>query len=151
VSDVAVRPAYARDRETWVAMCHALWPDQPRAEFDADAAPYFADDHRYLKHVLVAERGSEIVGMIELSLRSLADGCVSSPVPYIEGWFVAQQARRQGVGAALIRAAENWARSQGFTEIASDALLENHVSESAHKSLGYEEVCRSILFRKSLA
>ena len=88
--------------------------------------------------------------MLELSLRSIADGCRSSPVPYIEGWFVAASARRHGIGSALVRAAEEWARARGFNEMASDILIENRVSEAAHKKLGFEEVDRMVSFRKSL-
>jgi aminoglycoside 6'-N-acetyltransferase I len=146
-----IRPVQVGDREAWVEMRLALWPDGQRHEFDAEARDYFAGDHRFLERVLVAERGGAVIGMIELSLRSIADGCISSPVPYIEGWFVAAEARRQGVGGALVRAAEGWARAQGHNEIASDALLENQVSENAHKALGFDVVCRSILFRKALA
>ena len=150
-NELSIRPVQVGDCVVWVEMRLALWPDGARDEFDAEARAYFADENRFLKRVLVAERGGEVVGMIELSLRSIADGCVSSPVPYVEGWFVASHTRRQGVGAALVRAAEAWARAHGYSEIASDVLLENQVSENAHKSLGFEEVCRSILFRKALA
>ena len=134
-------------------MRQALWPDAAPDELANEAAHYFAqpDQRVFLKMVFVAERGTELVGMIELSLRSVADGCVSSPVPYVEGWFVIDNARRQGAGAALVAASEQWARAQGLSEIASDTQLENHVSERAHKSLGFEEVERAILFRKSLA
>ncbi len=131
----------------------ALWPAAIVDELADETAHYFAtpDQRACPKMVFVAERDIELVGMIELSLRSVADGCVSSPVPYIERWFVVDNARRQGAGAALVAASEQWARAQGFSEIASDAQLENHVGESAHKSLGFAEVERAILFRKSLA
>ena len=132
-------------------MRQALWPDAAHEDLHAGAQRFFAGDRVFLAQVLVAERGREKVGMIELSLRSLVDGCYASPVPFIEGWFVTPQARRQGIGTALVRAAEDWARAQGCTEIASDALIENQVSEAAHKSLGFEEVDRVITFRKSLA
>ena len=83
--------------------------------------------------------------------RLMADGCASSPVPYIEGWYVDRDLRRLGVGRALVRAAEWHAQNAGFTEIASDCVLDNEISRLAHTSLGYEEVHRSIHFRKSLA
>ena len=91
-----------------------------------------------------------LVGMLELSLRPYADGCDSSPVPYVEGWYVAPKSRRQGVGAALVKAAEDWVIVQGYSEMASDALLENTISERAHKALGFAEVERAIRFRKDL-
>lgn len=88
--------------------------------------------------------------MLELSLRPYADGCDSSPVPFVEGWYVAPEARRMGVGAALVRATERWALDNGYSEMASDALLENTGSERAHKAVGFEEVERAIRFRKDL-
>jgi aminoglycoside 6'-N-acetyltransferase I len=91
-----------------------------------------------------------LVGMLELSLRPYADGCESSPVPFLEGWYVAPKSRRRGVGAALLKAGEEWAVAQGYAEMASDALLENTISERAHKALGFDEVERAIRFRKEL-
>jgi aminoglycoside 6'-N-acetyltransferase I len=151
-SKLQIRPLEARDHSAWVALRAALWPDAAPAELDQEAQRYFAqpNDRAFPKIVFAAERDRELIGMIELSLRSVADGCVSSPVPYIEGWFVVESARRRGVGRALVGAAEAWARAEGFAEMASDVQLENQVSEAAHKSLGFEEVERAILFRKAL-
>lgn len=50
-----------------------------------------------------------------------------------------------------MEAAEAWARSRGYAEMASDCLLENEVSFEAHTALGYMEAERLIHFRKSLA
>ena len=58
--------------------------------------------------------------------------------------------RRSGAGRALMDAAEEWAREHGYAEIASDALLDNEVSHAAHRALGFEEVERSVHFRKAL-
>lgn len=58
--------------------------------------------------------------------------------------------RRTGVVAALVRAAEVWARTQGHTELASDALLENTVSQQAHEALDFAEVERAVKYRKAL-
>jgi aminoglycoside 6'-N-acetyltransferase I len=50
-----------------------------------------------------------------------------------------------------VEAAETWARLRGFTEIASDTQLANHLSQDAHAALGFEEAERLVSFRKSLA
>ena len=64
--------------------------------------------------------------MLELSLRPYADGCDSSPVPFIEGWYVAPEARRAGHRRrAGARRPSNGRIAEGYTEMASDALLEN--------------------------
>ena len=44
------------------------------------------------------------------------------------GRYVVAQARRQGIGRALIQAAERWAAHQGCTELGSDAPRDNEVS-----------------------
>ena len=58
--------------------------------------------------------------------------------------------RRQGIGGGLVAAAEDWARSHGCTEMASDTELGNRVSEAAHLRLGYQVAARVTAFRKRL-
>jgi aminoglycoside 6'-N-acetyltransferase I len=90
------------------------------------------------------------VGFVELSRRLYAEGCTTSPVGFLEGWYVEPEYRRRGIGGALVAASEAWARALGCREFASDALADNHVSTAAHKSLGFEEVEVIRCFRKSL-
>jgi aminoglycoside 6'-N-acetyltransferase I len=99
--------------------------------------------------VAVRENG-ELGGFLEGGLRKYAEGCDTSPVGYIEGWFVDDDLRGQGIGGALVQAVEAWAREQGYTEIASDTWLDNETSIRAHLALGYEESERLVHFRKSL-
>ena len=126
----------------------ALWPDETSAEHEAGMTAWLA---RRDAAVIVAERAvGSLCGFIEVGARSVADGCDSSPVGYIEGWYVDADVRLTGVGRALVAAAEDWARSSGYAEMGSDALLDNIVSHDAHKRLGYTEVDRQVTFRKSL-
>ncbi|HEY0159884.1 MAG TPA: GNAT family N-acetyltransferase [Thermoanaerobaculia bacterium] len=133
-----VRPAEPSDRTQLAALRHALWPDCPLDEEPVDPA-----------FVAVGEDGA-LVGFVEVRLRSHAEDCESSPVGYLEGWYVVEQLRRSGIGAQLVRAAEDWARAQGCTEMASDTWLDNTVSHRAHEALGYEEVERLVHYRKAL-
>jgi aminoglycoside 6'-N-acetyltransferase I len=92
-----------------------------------------------------------LIGFLEAGLRSYADGCdPTRPIGYIEGGFVAEPYRHQGIGAALLRAAEDWARAQGCTEMASDTQLDNVPSQRVHESLGFQVTERAILYRKPL-
>jgi aminoglycoside 6'-N-acetyltransferase I len=92
----------------------------------------------------------EPAGFAEARLRDYAEGCETSPVGYLEAWYVRPDFRKQGVGRALVEAVENWARAQGATEIASDTEIDNHASELAHKALNFELADRIICFRKRL-
>jgi aminoglycoside 6'-N-acetyltransferase I len=102
--------------------------------------------------ILVAETSDRrLVGFLEANLRSHADGCnPTCPVGYVEGWYVADRCRRQGVGRNLLSAAEDWARTQGCVEMASDTWLDNEASQRAHEALGYQVVDRCVHYRKSL-
>src|SRR2546422_611699 len=94
----------------------------------SDLDRFFAGDPREPLAVLLAEDGAGCpVGLAELSIRAYAEGCGSNRVAYLEGWFVVPKARRSGVGRALIVAAEEWGRSQGCSEFASDAQPDNEV------------------------
>lgn len=126
----------------------ALWPDCAE-DCRAEAGQLLADAARGAAFIALADNSTP-TGFIELSLRDYAESATISPVPFIEGWFVASAHRLQGIGRALVETAEQWAASAGFTEIASDTQLENTASIAAHARLGYQEVERSVAFLKSL-
>ncbi len=101
--------------------------------------------------VIVAERGDGLLaGFVEIGSRNYAEGCETTPVAYLEGWYVDPDARRTGLGTRLLEAAESWARQHGFNEIASDTELGNDISLEAHLARGFEKVEVQICFRKAL-
>jgi aminoglycoside 6'-N-acetyltransferase I len=125
-----------------------LWPDC-KEDCNREIAAMLANPERWAVFVASLEDG-KAAGFLEVSLRDYAEGANSSPVPYLEGWFVADEYRRRGLGKALIKAAEEWAILRGCSEIASDTWLENAVSIAAHERLGYKEVERQVCFLKQL-
>lgn len=144
-----IRAVTSRDSETWRRMRCELWPDP--AGHRAEVARFFAGDRREPAEVLLAfDATGDAVGFAELSIRNVVDGCSTGNVGYLEGWYVAPAVRRQGVGRALIAAAEHWARRHGCTEFGSDALIDNEVSLSAHRALGFHQTSRVCQFRKDL-
>jgi aminoglycoside 6'-N-acetyltransferase I len=136
------------DWPEWVRMSVALFPHHT----DEELAPWMElFRERPDGAVFVAERSNKaLAGFVEVASRPYADGCDTSPVGYIEAWYVDPDVRRKGYGRALLAAAEDWARSQGYSEMASDALIDNDVSHRAHERAGYVEVERVVQFRKSL-
>lgn len=131
-------------------MRQTLWPSGP-GEHASEIARFFAGHRPNHEETLIAfDDAGHALGFVELAIRSWAEGCYAGPAAYLEGWFVEESARRTGVGAALVKASEEWARAQGCTEFASDAEPDNEVSLSAHKALGFEEVGRAVCFRKAL-
>ncbi len=144
-----VRQVEPGDRDEWLRMRLALWPECQPERHEAEMAAYRPEDTGGAVFVAVRPAGG-LGGFLEASLRGYADGCETHPVGYIEGWYVDPDLRRQGVGRELVREAEAWARAQGCTEMASDCELDNEVSFHAHLALGYEEADRLIHFMKKL-
>lgn len=147
---IEVRRAAATDHPEWCRMRSALWP-HAESEHDAEIEAYLAAAEHAGAAVFVAARaGTGLAGFVELRLRDFAEGCTSSPVAYVEGWWVDTDLRRHGVGEALMSAAEQWARSRGLRELASDCDFDNDVSLAAHLALGFCEAERVICLRKEL-
>ena len=156
LDSVFIRPAHSPDLDQLARLCEELWP--------ASSAQEHARELRLILQgkadrvltmpltILVAEAGDgTLVGFVEVDLRSHADGCnPAQAVAYIEGWYVAEPYRLRGVGAKLIAEAEHWARNHRCIEIASDALIDNQLSQRAHEALGYEVVDRCVHYRKKL-
>jgi aminoglycoside 6'-N-acetyltransferase I len=134
-------------------LCAALWPDESAAEQGEHVASILSGrpSGTLPLVLLVAEVDREVVGFIEVGLRSHADGCdIRHPVGFIEGWYVQPRYQGRSVGRALMAAAEQWARSQGAVELASDTWIDHEASQRAHAALGFEVVDRCVHFRKSL-
>jgi aminoglycoside 6'-N-acetyltransferase I len=151
---VNVRQAGISDQHELAKMRELLWPDASAEEhrIEVEAVLRTGKYGTLPMAILIAHKeGDTLAGFIEVGLRSHADGCdIAQPVGFIEGWFVREANRKQGIGRALMRSAEEWARKQGCLEIASDTWIDHEDSQRAHQALGFEVVDRCVHFRKTL-
>lgn len=91
------------------------------------------------------------VGFAQCQLRrDYVEGTSSSPVGYLEGIFIQNEFRRKGFAKELLSACEDWAKSTGCTEFASDCEIDNETSIAFHKSMLFEEANRIVCFAKKL-
>ena len=134
----------------WLALFPSHAPDEHveairRYIEGAPNSPIEADLYVYERH------DGRAGGFMELSLRSAAEGCWRhSPVGYVEGIWVDDDLRRQGVGSLLVHEAERWAKAHGCWDLASDAKLDNVLSHRFHQGAGFEEVERAVHYRMPL-
>jgi aminoglycoside 6'-N-acetyltransferase I len=151
VDGLRIRTGGRADRDAWLRLREALWPAAPgehAAEIDRllrDAA-----EAAWPQAALLAEVKGHAVGLAEVSVRPVAEGCASQRVGYLEGWYVEPACRRRGVGRALVAAFEDWARARGCRELASDTEHDNELSCRAHLALGFEDAGLVRCFRRSL-
>ena len=125
--------------QLWKHSPEELEPEFAELTSSPEAACFIAfEDHR-------------AIGFAQCQLRhDYVEGTHSSPVGFLEGLWVSPNHQRQGVARALVNACEDWARSVGCSEFASDCELDNHESHAFHLAVGFEEVNRTIWFAKKL-
>lgn len=143
-----VRRMTPEDFPEWIAMRNALWPDCPEERHRLEVEQLVHGEGPVF--LAVDGRGTAI-GFAEVSLRrDHVEGTEFSPVPYLEGWYVAPDWRGRGVGRTLVEAVAAWAVREGYRELASDAVVDNEASIQAHGRLGFQEVERTVHFVRKL-
>ncbi len=143
-----VRLVQPSDDPQWLDLRRALWPDCPADRHALEVQQLCASGGAVF---LAEDSDGRAIGFAEVSIRrDHVEGTTETPVPYLEGWYVIPEYRRQGIGRMLVEAVEAWARRQGFTELASDSELENHGAIRAHKRLGFREVGREVHFVRTI-
>jgi aminoglycoside 6'-N-acetyltransferase I len=144
-----VRRAAEADFPAWAEMRRRLWPEEDADELARELPELVHRDPPYF--AFVAEDGAGIlVGFAEIGVRSYAEGAPPGPAAYLEGIWVEPDCRRRGVGRALLRAAEQWARSTGLGHFGSDAAIDNEASRLWHLAAGFAEIERLVVFGKTL-
>jgi aminoglycoside 6'-N-acetyltransferase I len=149
-SIIRVEPCGSIEQPGWLDMRQSLWPQSTREQHLADMRNLLSSPRRYGQFVAYSSHG-EPIGFTEVSLRSdYVNGTESSPVGFLEGIYAVPEFRRQGVARALLTEVVCWVRAAGASELASDTLLENELSQEVHRALGFVETERVVYFRKVL-
>lgn len=145
-----IRPVEAADTPEWLRVRLELWPDSNPDDETAEISAFLTGSTLpTLQAAFVCPRPEGgICGLVEVSIHTSAPGCKTDRIGYLEAWYVDPDWREQGVGRALVTAAEAWAKAQGCLEMASDTDPSYPLSPTAHAALGYTEVER--YFRKDL-
>ena len=142
-----IRTANENDREVWTKLRKLVYTDCTDAFHQADIDIWLRDAD---KECFLAEVDGVVAGFLEASLRNVVDGCLTSPVGYLEGICIFPEYRGRGLSKQLIAKAEEWMKAKGCTEMGSDSELENESAIQFHKANGFEETYRIVQFKKSL-
>ena len=143
-----IRQAEIKDLAILAELACRLWPHHRAEELRAEYAEIIEKPDAVCFLAFAQETA---VGFAQCQLRrDYVEGTDSSPVGYLEGIFVADGCRKQGVAKALLAACESWARTKGCSEFASDCELGNSQSLQFHLRVGFAEANRIICFTKRL-
>ncbi|MBO7663200.1 MAG: GNAT family N-acetyltransferase [Clostridia bacterium] len=140
--------ARAADAAAVAALACELWPDHSAEELTEEYDALLA---RKDAAVFLFKEEGEAVGFAQCQLRrDYVEGTESSPAGYLEGIYVRESVRRQGIARSLLSACESWAKAQGCVEFASDCELGNTGSQQFHQAVGFKEANRIVAYVKKL-
>ena len=101
--------------------------------------------------LIVAYENKIPVGFVQIQIRKdYVEGCKTNFVGYLEGVFVEESFRRQGLAKKMLAIGVSWAKEKGCTEFASDCELDNDASIAFHTALGFEIANKIVCFKKEI-
>ena len=126
------------------ALACELWPGHTPEEMTMEFESVFSGAETA---VFLYRRSGQPVGFAQCQLRhDYVEGTETSPVGYLEGVYVQESCRQQGIACLLLKACEQWAKEQGCSEFASDCELTNLESQAFHQAVGFEETNRIVTY-----
>lgn len=143
-----IKQAQISDAKIAAELALLLWPDNTLEDFILEMEHFITSENSV---IFLAVEAEQAIGFAQCQLRTdYVEGTDSSPVGYLEGLFVVDDFRHQGIARKLVAACEKWAILKGCTEFASDCELDNTDSLAMHLRLGFTEANRIICFTKKL-
>ena len=147
--DYRIEQASQENSSAWLQLRERIYTSVDRDFHCQEMKIFVADDDK--ECFLVFAPSGQACAMIEVTLRNIVDGCLTSPVGYIEGIYVAQEHRGKGLSRRLMRTAEQWFRDKGCREIATDSEIHDVEAQQFQRHMGFTETFRIVEFRKTLA
>lgn len=147
--DFQFHDAETKDEEDWLSLASKLLKDTSEEELRKDYQLMMTSE-KY-RNILV--RNNKIcIAFIDISIRSeYVEGATSSPTGYIEGIYVEDTYRKNGIARALMKKAETWFVEKGCNEVGSDTWDWNKDSQEFHKKLGFKEEDVLVHFIKTIS
>lgn len=134
---VTIAPLADDDRATWERLFRAyldFYGRSPGQELYDRAWDEFASGARM--HALGAKVDGRLVGITHFLVHPSTSG---PDVCYLQDLFTASEARRQGVGKALIEAVADWARGQGCGRVYWQTKADNATARRLYDSVAVHD------------
>jgi len=89
--------------------------------------------------VLVAERSGEVVGYVFADVEGISWRDLRGPCGFVHDVYVDPNARQQGTGGDLMRAAIAWIRSKGMQQVVLWSKFRNEGAQHLFTRLGFRD------------
>ncbi|HEM5161008.1 TPA: GNAT family N-acetyltransferase [Streptococcus suis] len=142
---MTIRAVNEQTLSIWASFASQVWQTNEQVLIEKFSNNEFPFEFLYYS------QSEEPIAWISLSLRhDYVEGCQVGPVAYLEGIFISPNYRSQGIAKELLNFAEHWAKSQGISQLGSDAELDNLLSQKFHIKHGFREVSRTVHYIRDL-
>lgn len=132
----------------WKEMRKAVFSELDDAYHDEEMEKIISSNEWYC--YFLKDKNNTILGLVELSSRNIVDGCLSSPVAYLEGLYLKPAYQGKGNGREVIAMILEWCRDRGFSELATDTEITNTNAQNFYQAVGFQETYRVVEFRFDL-
>ena len=138
-------PITENDFPLWQKMRQEIYPVLSDERHKLEMAKILSSEDWYCQFIM--NDAYEPIGIIELSFRNIVNGCLSSPVPYVEGVYIQPEHRRQGLGRKIMAHLIRWCKEEGYSELATDTELADGQAQEFYRAIGFLETDRMVTFR----
>nr|WP_063840277.1 aminoglycoside N-acetyltransferase AAC(6')-Iad [Acinetobacter pittii]BAD12078.1 aminoglycoside 6'-N-acetyltransferase [Acinetobacter pittii] len=143
-----IRKATVQDPPLLARLAMNVWKESSLKELVAEFEQ-MTKSNDAVAFILFIE--DQAVGFAQCQLRhDYVEGTNTSPVGYLEGIFVEKEFRHRGYASELLLKCEDWVKTKGCLQFASDCELDNIDSLAFHLKVGFTEANRMICFTKQL-
>lgn len=126
----------------------AFWPD---CNYEEEFNNWKQLIGSLTNYCAIAKRDNQYIGFIHAGIRTdYVEGAGDGPTVYLEAIYTQPAFRRISLATLLLQHLENWSRSKGIYQIASDTAITNIVGQKFHKKIGFKEVGRVVCYVKEL-
>lgn len=145
-----IRPYEPRDADA-IIRCITVLQDTEH-DLEADRLPGAGIASAYFEQIVqscarqsgrifIAERDGTVIGFVCIWLEHDTDTLISTLVDYayVSDLVVVAVDRRQGIGAALLRRAEEYARECGSTKLKIGVLARNAPAHALYRRAGFRD------------
>ncbi|MCX6767937.1 MAG: GNAT family N-acetyltransferase [Candidatus Micrarchaeota archaeon] len=87
--------------------------------------------------VFVAEADGKVIGHVMVSVKKLPPVYAIDTEAYVDELFVKERFRGKGVGTALLREAEKWAKQMGLREFSLATNVKNTRAQKVYRDFGF--------------
>jgi aminoglycoside 6'-N-acetyltransferase I len=144
-----IRAINIPDKPAWLVLRRRLMPALSDRDHEHDWNQMMEQRGQRMTLVCAGDEGA-LLGIIEVARQPNMERLEAGPVARVDTLYVEPGEQREEAAQRLADAAAKWAQARGCRVLVSDTSLDNQWEQKLHRHLGFEEVARKVVYRRTL-